>query len=252
MSQEPSLLTIVCLVWALGAIPTLIVGVLRWDPVGRLGTRGLGSQMNAQLGWFVYELPALLTYPLIYLIVGNRHLVGDVVLGLWLLHYVHRSLIWCWLIPKRDGVVSMSLVLSSISFNLINGGLLGWYMAFAADYPDQWLLDPRAIVGILLFIVGAKLNIWSDYRMRRLRIEAKGGPVVPAGRPFNQICCPNLAGEMVEWIGFALLTWSLPGLAFALWTIANLVPRALWRRDWYRENFETFPKNRAALIPGVL
>lgn len=252
MSQIPSLMTIVCAVWALGAIPTLIVGLLRWDPVGRLGTRGLGSQMNARWGWFIYELPALLTYPVIYLVVGNHHLVGDVALALWLLHYGHRGLIWCWLIPNRDGKVSMSLLMSSISFNLINGSLLGWYMAYAADYPAQWLLDPRAIVGILLFIVGAKLNVWSDYRMRRLRRESPVDRVVPSGGPFNYMCCPNLTGEIIEWIGFALLTWCLPGFAFALWTIANLVPRALWRRDWYRKNFATFPKNRAALLPGVL
>ncbi|MCY4095053.1 MAG: DUF1295 domain-containing protein [Gammaproteobacteria bacterium] len=252
MSQTPSLMTVVCAVWALGAIPTLIVGLLKWDPVGRLGTKGLGSQMDARWGWFIYELPALLTYPVIYLVVGNHHLIGDVALVLWLLHYGHRSLVWCWLIPKRDGKVSMSLLLSSISFNLINGGLLGWYMAFAADYPAQWLLDPRAIIGILLFVVGAKLNVWSDYRLRRLRQGSQGDRVLPSGGPFNYVCCPNLVGEIIEWVGFALLTWCLPGLAFALWTIANLVPRALWRRDWYRENFESFPKNRAALVPGML
>ncbi|MCY3857701.1 MAG: DUF1295 domain-containing protein [Gammaproteobacteria bacterium] len=252
MSQTPSLLTVICVVWALGAFPTLVVGLLRWDPVGRLGTSGLGTQMDARWGWFIYELPALLTYPLIYLVVGNHHLVGDIALALWLLHYGHRSLIWCWLIPKPNGKVSMSLLMSSISFNLINGGLLGWYMAYAADYPAQWLLDPRAIIGILLFIIGAKLNVWSDYRMRRLRREAPDDRVVPSGGPFKYVCCPNLAGEIIEWIGFALLTWCLPGLAFALWTIANLVPRALWRRDWYRENFESFPKNKAALIPSVI
>ena len=252
MSEAPSLLTVICIVWSLGAIPTLVVGLLRWDPVGRLGTSGFGTEMNARLGWFIYELPALLTYPVIYLVVGNHHLIGDVVLALWLLHYGHRGLIWCWLVPKRDGRVSMSLLMSSISFNLINGGLIGWYMAYVAAYPEQWLLDPRAIVGILLFVLGAKVNIWSDYRMRRLRMESTDRSVVPSGGPFNYVCCPNLAGEIIEWIGFALLTWSLPGLAFALWTIANLVPRALWRRDWYRENFDTFPKARAALVPGVL
>lgn len=252
MSLTPSLMTVFCVVWALGAIPTLIVGLLKWDPVGRLGTSGLGASMNARWGWFIYELPALLTYPVIYLVVGNHHLVGDVVLAFWLLHYGHRGLIWCWLIPKRYGTVSMALLMSSISFNLINGGLLGWFMAHAADYPEHWLLDPRAIVGIVLFVIGAKLNIWSDYRMRRLRMEANDNRVVPSGGPFNYVCCPNLAGEIIEWIGFALLTWSLPGLAFALWTIANLVPRALWRRDWYRENFDAFPKDRAALIPGVI
>ncbi|MDE0055618.1 MAG: hypothetical protein OXT64_15400 [Gammaproteobacteria bacterium] len=30
------------------------------------------------------------------------------------------------------------------------------------------------------------------------------------------------------------------------------MPRAVWRRDWYRQNFEDFPKGRTALIPGLL
>ena len=41
------------------------------------------------------------------------------------------------------------------------------------------------------------------------------------------ISAPNYFGEIIEWIGWAILTWSISGLVFALWTIANLFPRAL-------------------------
>ena len=92
----------------------------------------------------------------------------------------------------------------------------------------------------------------ADYRLRYLRNKDAGRGVVPSGGAFDIVCCPNLSGEIIEWIGFALLTWSLPGLAFALWTVANLVPRALWRRKWYRENSSGYPRERAALFPGVL
>ena len=252
MSHGLSLFTIICLLWALGTVPTLIAGLLKWDPVGRLGTSVSGMKMNAQWGWFVFELPALVTFPAIYLAIANTHLIGNVVLCLWLLHYGHRGLVWCWFIPKRDGTVSMPLCASSISFNLVNGVLLGWFLAFGVSYAETWLLDPRFIVGLILFLLGAALNIWSDYWLLFLRRRSANDRVLPSGGPFNLVCCPNLAGEIIEWIGFALLTWSLPGVAFALWTIANLLPRALWRRDWYRENFEMFPKRRAALIPGVL
>ena len=252
MSHGLTLFNIICLLWTLGAVPTLIAGLLKWDPVGRLGTSVSGMKMNAQWGWFVFELPALVTFPAIYLAIANTHLIGNVVLCLWLLHYGHRGLVWCWFIPKRDGTVSMPLCASSISFNLVNGVLLGWFMAFGASYAEPWLLDPRFIVGLSLFLLGAALNIWSDYWLLFLRRRSANDRVLPSGGPFNLVCCPNLTGEIIEWIGFALLTWSLPGVAFVLWTIANLLPRALWRRDWYRENFEMFPKRRAALIPGVL
>lgn len=238
--------------WALGALPTLAAGIAGWDPVGRLQPSDRGSGMRAQWAWFLFELPALVTFPAIYLASGNLHLAGNIALGLWLAHYVHRSLIWCWLVPRRDATVSWSMTTSSIGFNLINGGLLGWFMGYAAHYPEQWLTDPRFVVGVGLFVAGAGLNLWADYRLRYLRLKAADGRVIPSGAPFTFTCCPNLAGEIMEWIGFALLTWSLPGLAFALWTIANLVPRAMWRRDWYRRNFDDFPERRAALVPGLL
>lgn len=34
-------------------------------------------------------------------------------------------------------------------------------------------------------------------------------------------------GEIIEWIGFAIACWSLPAAAFAVYTFANLAPRAL-------------------------
>jgi len=41
------------------------------------------------------------------------------------------------------------------------------------------------------------------------------------------------------------------GLAFAVWTIANLAPRARSNHKWYRETFPDYPENRKALLPGV-
>ena len=250
--SQPWIVLAVAIAWGLAALPALAAGLAGWDPVGRLGDRGFGPRVNSRWAWFLLELPALVTFPAIYLASGNHHLVGNVVVGLWLAHYGHRGLVWCVLVPKRDASVPLSMCTASVAFNLVNGGLLGWFMGHVADYPGGWLTDPRFIAGLVLFTAGAALNVWADYRLRHLRQGEPGGRVKPSGGPFDVVCCPNLSGEIIEWIGFALLTWSVPGLAFALWTIANLVPRALWRRRWYRENFSGYPKDRAALFPGLL
>ena len=31
----------------------------------------------------------------------------------------------------------------------------------------------------------------------------------------------------MEWIGFAILSWHLGAVTFAVWTMANLIPRAM-------------------------
>ena len=51
--------------------------------------------------------------------------------------------------------------------------------------------------------------------------------------------------------GGALATWSLAGLSFAVWGVANLVPRARANHLWYKENFIEYPKERKALIPKI-
>jgi len=65
------------------------------------------------------------------------------------------------------------------------------------------------------------------------------------------VASPNYFGEIVEWTGWALATWSLPGLAFALFTMANLVPRAHANRVWYIDTFPDYPRQRKRVIPFV-
>ena len=115
----------------------------------------------------------------------------------------------------------------------------------------EWLLDVRFIAGAAAFLLGAALNVTSDYRLAQLRRQQQGRYLIAQGGAFRFLSSPNLTGEMVEWIGFALMAWSLPALAFALWTAANLIPRALWRHRWYRRTFPNYPPCRRALIPGV-
>ena len=252
MSLQWPTLTELTLIWTLLALPVVAVGLKGWDPVGRWGGVGLGWRLPARWAWFVMEVPALVTFPAIYLFSGNFHLVGNVVLALWLAHYGHRTFVWPWLVPKRDGTVSLAMCAAALGFNLVNGALLGWFFGYAAHYADQWLADPRFIGGLALMLAGAALNVWADYRLLKLRNRSGARRVLPRGGAFNRVCCPNLVGEIIEWLGFALLTWALPGLVLFVWSVANLVPRAVWRRQWYRDNFSDFPANRRALIPGLL
>ena len=56
-------------------------------------------------------------------------------------------------------------------------------------------------------------------------------------------------GEIIEWFGWAIATWSTAGLAFAVYSAANLVPRAFDHHAWYKKRFDDYPSNRKALIP---
>ena len=107
------------------------------------------------------------------------------------------------------------------------------------------------MIGLILFLAGYGVNRWADLTLRGLRRPGETGYKIPYGGLFRWVSCPNYLGEIVEWFGWALTTWSLPGLAFALWTVANLAPRARAHHAWYHDHFPDYPPERKALIPGI-
>jgi protein-S-isoprenylcysteine O-methyltransferase Ste14 len=137
-------------------------------------------------------------------------------------------------------------------FNGINGYLNGRYLAeFSSGYASDWVTDPRFIIGVLLFCAGYAINYHSDGILRSLRKPGETGHKIPRAGLFKYITSANYFGEIVEWCGWAIATWSLPGLAFAVWTTANLVPRARVHHRWYKRKFEDYPRSRRIIIPFV-
>jgi steroid 5-alpha-reductase/3-oxo-5-alpha-steroid 4-dehydrogenase 1 len=171
---------------------------------------------------------------------------------LWTAHYVNRALIFPWRLRTRDKPMPLAIMAAAVSFNLVNAGLNGAYLGNVA-YPTNWIWDVRFGAGLAVFLAGAALNLWADDRLIRLRAKP-GAPdyTLPRGGMFELVSCPNHLGEIVEWSGFALMCWNLPALGFAVWTAANLAPRALSHHRWYRNRFADYPPGRKALIPFLL
>lgn len=137
-------------------------------------------------------------------------------------------------------------------FNLVNGSLQGWYLFHAGPGRDaSWFADPRFVIGLALFAGGYGLNLHSDATLRRLRTPGDTRYHIPRGGGFDLVSSPNYLGEIIEWGGWALLTWTPAGLVFFVWTIANLAPRAWSHHRWYRQEFPDYPAERRALVPWV-
>ena len=135
----------------------------------------------------------------------------------------------------------------------MNGGLNGfWFGHLAPRYAADWAADPRFLAGAGLFVLGAAIHVLSDATLRRLREPGQGTYAIPRGGLYRWISCPNYLGELVEWVGYAIMTWSPAAATFAIWTLANLLPRAVAHHRWYRERFPDYPRNRRALLPGIL
>lgn len=223
-------------------------------PYGRHRRRGWGPTIDDTLGWVLMEAPSALMVAACFAL-GDRKTspVAIVFLLLWEAHYVHRAFIFPFRRAGAPRRMPALVAAMAIVFNLMNGYLNGrWLNTLSPAYPPSWLTDPRFVVGAVLFVVGYGINLQSDEILRRLRAPGETGYKIPTGGLYRWISSPNYFGELIEWTGFAIATWSLPALAFVLWTAANLVPRAISHHRWYREKFPEYPAERRALIPHLL
>jgi protein-S-isoprenylcysteine O-methyltransferase Ste14 len=210
-----------------------------------------GPRIGSTAGWLLMEFPAVAALPLLFAL-GDRRTNAPalVFLALWLAHYGHRSLVYPFL--RRGGERSMPLLvaLSGLAFNVVNGYLQGrWLFALSPVLPSTWLADPRFLGGAALFLAGRGVNLQADAVLRSLRRPGDAGYAVPRGGLYRWISCPNYLGEIVEWAGWALATWSLAGVSFVVWSFANLAPRAAAHHRWYRATFPDYPRDRKALLP---
>tara|TARA_Y100000588_G_scaffold2979_1_gene3996 strand:+ start:133 stop:576 length:444 start_codon:yes stop_codon:yes gene_type:complete len=140
------------------------------------------------------------------------------------------------------------IALLAIVFNLINATIQGSWLFIYSDYSPEWLLSNTFLIGAFIFLVGMFVNIHSDNVLLKLRKD-QNGYTMPKGFLYEKVSCPNYLGEIIEWLGWAIMTWSFAGLVFFLWTIANLLPRAIANHKWCKEEFENYPPQRKAIIP---
>jgi protein-S-isoprenylcysteine O-methyltransferase Ste14 len=221
-------------------------------PYGRHGRAGWGPTVPARVGWLVMESPSPLLFLGVFLTGTHRgDLVPLLLLAMWQVHYLQRAFVYPFLM--RDGArMPVAVVTMAIAFNVLNAYINARWVSALGTYPHAWLADRRFVAGAALFLCGLALNLSSDRTLRRLRAPGESGYKIPRGGMYKWVSCPNYLGEIVEWTGWALATWSLAGLTFVVYTVANLAPRALANHHWYHDRFSDYPPQRHALVPYVI
>lgn len=220
---------------------------------GYLRTSKWGPSIPNRPAWVLMECPVFIV--MVAMMVKhweNTNVVTLTMASLFLIHYFQRSFIFPLLI-KGKSRMPIVIILMGATFNVINGILIGLWLFKYSEYTIEWLKTPKFIIGTIIFIFGMIVNIYSDYIIRHLRKPGDTQHYIPKGGMFKYVSSANYFGEITEWLGFAILTWSLPGALFCLWTFANLAPRANSLYQKYEEEFgEEFTKlHRKRVIPFI-
>jgi 3-oxo-5-alpha-steroid 4-dehydrogenase 1 len=241
-------------VWTLLGFAAFILLLFVTAPYGRHSRKDWGPNIPDRLAWFMMEFVSLLVFVLSFLLGPNGvQPVTWIFFAIYVGHYINRSIIWPLRTRTAGKQMPLVVALMALCFNLVNGFSNGYYFsAFARVYTWEWLFDLRFIFGMVVFAAGGFINWWSDQVLLDLRKGGKKGYFIPRGGMFRWISCPNFFGEILEWTGFAIMTWSPAALVFALWSFFNLVPRALDHHKWYKKTFPEYPMKRKAILPKLL
>ena len=239
--------------WVAVAAITFVYLFFVSAPYGRHIRKGWGKNISARAGWVIMESPCVVIMVIYAFIVrDNLEAIHIIFLSLWLLHYIHRSFIYPFVIDMTNPKMPISIAISAFSFNIVNVNLQAFGIYYLTEYSSDWINNNIFYLGLIVFFIGMYINIKSDYLVIALRKSKGPGYHLPTKFMHKYISSPNYFGEIIEWLGWAVLTWSIAGAVFALWTIANLLPRAFAHHQWYKEKFPDYPKNKKAIIPGII
>ena len=214
---------------------------------GKFATKKWGPSINNKIGWLIMEAPVFIVMCILCLC--SDRCCNPVLLAIFAifqLHYFQRSFIFPFLL-KGKSKMPLSIILMGAIFNTLNGLMQGgwlFYISPEGRYPLSWLTSWQFIVGTLIFIAGFFINLQSDSIIRNLRKPGDSNHYLPKGGMYNYVTSANYFGEILEWTGFAILTWSWAGAVFVWWTIANLVPRANTIYKRYNQEFGEQMKGR--------
>ena len=218
---------------------------------GKFISMNCGPAINNKTGWAIMEIPTVIVYIFFYIIGDKKTFIIFFFLVFWLMHYGSRSFIFPALI-RGNTKMPLSIILSGMIFNTANAYLQGrWINSLSPGYETNLLLTPMFVIGAILFFVGFLTHVTSDRIICTLRKPGETEHKIPYGGMFHYVSNPNYLGEIIQWIGWAMMTRSIQELVFALWTFFNLAPRARSNHHWYLDKFEDYPKDRKALIPFI-
>ncbi|XP_074844730.1 3-oxo-5-alpha-steroid 4-dehydrogenase 2 [Carettochelys insculpta] len=209
-------------------------------------------RMPSRRAWFLQELPSFLVPALLLALRSPPRLeplACRLLGGMFCGHYFYRTFVYPYIMRGRP--FPLPLFVMATLFCSYNGFLQGYYMVYCAQYPKDWFADFRFKSGVLLFLLGIGINIHSDFLLCQLRKPGEQTYKIPKGGLFTYVSGANYFGEIVEWFGYAIATWSFPAFAFALFTLCCIGPRAYHHHRYYLRMFTDYPKSRKALIPFI-
>lgn len=222
---------------------------------GYLFDRRYGRPIPNKVGWVMMESPVFILMCVLWAMSPRQwDAVPLVLFSLFQIHYFQRSFIFP-LLMRGNSKMPLGIVVMGMVFNTLNALMQGGWIFYLApeNYYADWFSKPFIWIGAAVFVAGMAVNLHSDYIIRNLRKPGDKNHYIPRGGMFKYVSSANYFGEILEWTGFAIASWSWAGVVFVWWTFANLAPRSSSLYKRYEKEFgqEFTSLGRKRIIPFV-
>ncbi|KAK0395092.1 hypothetical protein QR680_001113 [Steinernema hermaphroditum] len=231
-----------------------------------LYVKDLGPQIAWKTVFLVEYAGPFFIYPLFYLrpsfIYGqaaSRPVADVVTLALicWSFHYAKRVFETQFIHRFSNGTMPLRNLFKNCSYYW---GFCA-FISYFINHPYYQLPSfglPQIYIGFTGFALSEIGNFSIHVLLRNLRPEGTKERKIPYPNSniftelFNYVSCPNYSYEFYSWVFFSLMTQSLP---VTLFTIAGFIQMMIWAKNKhraYKKEFPNYPKNRTAIIPGLI
>lgn len=236
---------------------TLILFLKKVGREQRIHDLPMGPQstyISKSLAWKLMTLPAIPAVLLFFGLAGgfSAHAWSSpsaAFVGLYCLHYAYRSIVYPRRIRTSEQQYSLVFVVMTWSYYIPMGYFLGTHFALSGDTGGH-MSSPLALAGLLIFLAGLISTIVHDEILIRLREKPSKEYAIPMRGLFRYTSNAHYFSEVVEWLGFALMTLNLPALIHLLAVFTLMMPQALKTHWWYQSHFgERYPGNRTSFFP---
>lgn len=108
-------------------------------------------------------------------------------------------------------------------------------------------------IGTAIFLIGNVIQWHSHYVLSLLSTKGRGRYIIPREGLFNLVSCPHYFGEIVIYLGLAIMMLNGPLRVWYpfVWVVVNLTLAAKMTHTWYLVHFKTYPVQRKKLVPYV-
>jgi very-long-chain enoyl-CoA reductase len=107
-------------------------------------------------------------------------------------------------------------------------------------------------IGFGAFVAGTFINGYHHVLLANLRTRGSNEYVIPRGGLFNVIVCPHYLGELLAWLGIALVSRQVAMYIWFFGETAYLLVRSHNTLKWYRAKFPQMAGSVRGLLPGLV